>query len=153
MQVGDILAPDIGGGLGARSADTVKHRRDGSALARQDFAFGVADCRTDGGEFVRAEYGDCGTAVGGAVAVIVAQIGVGMGVRASAGQLAQRIGSCGDRLRAQRLTRKICRDLRGADALYMAFERKLGRFAVDLHSHRFVFGNGRRFGGAFGRSM
>ena len=100
MQVGNILAPDIGGGLGARAADTVKHRRDGSALARQDFAFGVADCRTDGGDFIRAEYGDCGTAVGGAVAVIVAQIGVGMGVRASAGQLAQRIGSCGDRLRA-----------------------------------------------------
>ena len=34
------------------------------------------------------------------MAVIVTQIGLGMGVRASAGQLAQRIGSCGDRLRA-----------------------------------------------------
>ena len=59
----------------------------------------------------------------------------------------------GDRLRAQRLTRKICRDLRGGDALYIAFERKLGRFAVNLHSHCFVFGNGWRFGGAFGRFM
>ena len=87
------------------------------------------------------------------MAVIVAQIGVGMGVRASAGQLAQRIGSCGDRLRAQRLTREICRDLRGGDALYIAFERELGRFSVDLHSQRFVFGNGCRFGGASGRFM
>ena len=135
MQVGDILTPDIGGGLGARAADTVKYRRDGCALARQDFAFGVADGRTDGGDFIRAEYGDCGTAVGGAVAVIVAQIGLGMGVRASAGQLAQRIGSCGDRLRTQRLARKIRWDLGGNYALDIAFERQFGRRAVNRNGN------------------
>ena len=131
----------------------MENRRDGRTLARQDFAFGVLHGGADSGLFAGGENRGCGTAVGGAVAVIVAQIGVGMGVRASAGQLAQRIGSCGDRLRTQRLARKIRWDLGGNYALDIAFERQFGRRAVNRNGNGLRVRQGRGvllgYGGVF----
>ena len=133
LQIGDVLAPDVLRGLGARPADAVEHRRDGRAVVGQDLARGVLDRPLHAGIIAARGGLDRNIAVSCAVVVIVAQVGIRMHIGPPAGQLIHRIGARGDRLRADGLLGEVVRDLRGDHPGDIGLEREHGGRAVDLN--------------------